>query len=37
MTVPYSTIYRAALVTAVIDRVPFTTGLVSHQNFHDTK
>lgn len=36
MTVLYSAIYRVALVTAVIDRVPFTTRLVSHRNFHDS-
>lgn len=37
MTVLYSAIYRVALVTAAIDRVPFTTGLVSHRNFHDSE
>lgn len=37
MTVLYTAIYRVALVTAVIDRVPFTPGLVLHQNFHDSK
>lgn len=37
MTVLYYAIYRVTLVTAVIDRVPFATGLVSHQHFHDSK
>lgn len=37
MTALYSAIYRAALVTAVPDRVPFITGLVARQLFHDSK